>query len=65
MLAAALNEAARLAVIAERQPEAPQAQPQPQSTPRTKIMGAQYDARNDVLILGCYGGPINLWKNCM
>ena len=52
-LAAALNEAARLAAISQRQPEAPQPQPQPQpKEPRTKIVRARYHVRNDELIPG-------------
>ena len=48
-LAAALNEAARLAAVAQRQPEAPQPQPQqPKSElPRTKIVRARYHVRNN------------------
>ena len=54
-LAAALNEAARLAAVSQRQPEAPQPQPQPQpKEPRTKIVRARYHVRkiNDKLIPG-------------
>ena len=47
-LAAALNEAARLAAEASRQPEA--TQPQPQL--RTKIVRTRYHVRNDELIPG-------------
>ena len=52
-LAAALNEAARLAAVSQRQPEAPQPQPQPKE-PRTKIVRAKYHVRNnnDELIPG-------------
>ena len=46
-LAAALNEAARLAAVSQRQPKVPQPQPQPQPKPRTKIVRTRYHVRNN------------------